>query len=231
MVHFDDSSSDKRRALLVPRSGVPALVQPRVPGRRHPDPDHAVDPPRGLSRGRLPPRAGRAGADAGRNGTPFRYGGANTAYFGLAITAAAHEHITLEQLDALTTDIAIVARAAGWSPEDVDIASSATTRGRSSTRATTRRSRTSGGSSAGRSTRPASTPTDPVIDLGQLREGVRTSCTTPRRRSGAGGPERRALAPPTPLVALSPRRGAAGRPRRRVAPLAPRPRCADPRRA
>jgi hypothetical protein len=53
-------------------------------------------------------------------GTTFRYGGANTGYFGLAITAGAHEHITLEQLDALTTDIAIIFRAAGWSPDDVD---------------------------------------------------------------------------------------------------------------
>jgi hypothetical protein len=105
---------------------------------------------------------------------PFKYGGANTAYIGLAITAAAHEHITLEQLDALTTDIAIVARLAGWSPEDMDSRivghdSRAIFNPRDNPKEPTLWGK------LGRKIDPTGFhPTDPVIDLGQLREGVRT---------------------------------------------------------
>jgi hypothetical protein len=171
MIHFDDSSSDKG-----------ALAWFR-------DPDFKLSYNRAYrddgTRIRITPsihdtawHAGvclvEAGLPVGTVGNGFRYGGANTGYFGLAITAGAHEHITLEQLDALTTDIAIIFRAAGWSPDDVDDRivghdSRAIFNPRDNPK------EPSLWGKLGRKIDPTGfNANDPVIDMGQLREGVRT---------------------------------------------------------
>lgn len=119
MVHFDDSSSDK---------GGLAWFR---------DPDFRLSYNRAYrddgTRIRITPSIHHAAYHGGvclrepglpvltLAGSGFKYGGANTGYFGFAFTADADDHITREQLDAMTTDIAIIFRLANWGPDDVDV--------------------------------------------------------------------------------------------------------------
>jgi hypothetical protein len=117
MIHYDDSSSD---------DGALAWFR---------DPAFRLSYNRAYrddgTRIRITPSIGDAAYHAGicrvelglpvhvLSGTSFRYGGANAGYFGLAVTAADGEHATLEQLDALARDVAVIFRACGWPADDV----------------------------------------------------------------------------------------------------------------
>jgi hypothetical protein len=186
MVHFDDSSSD-RGALSWFRDPEFRLSYNRAyrdDGTRiriTPSVHHAA-----YHAGVCLPEDGIPTQELG--GTTFRYGGANTGYFGLAITAAANEHITLEQLDALTTDIAIIFRAAGWSPDDVDDRIVGhDSRAIFNPRDNPKEPQLWG--KLGRKIDPTGfNVSDPVIDMGQLREGVRTYLLDPTSPIWAGWP-------------------------------------------
>jgi hypothetical protein len=172
MVHFDDSSSD-RGALSWFRDPAFRLSY----NRAYRDDGTRI---------RITPSIHHAAYHAGvcliergvptqaLNGTNFRYGGANTGYIGFAVTAAAHDRVTEPQLESLAIDIAVVFRAAGWSPEDVDYRIV----GHDSRAIFNPRDNPTEPSlwgQLGRKIDPTGfDPDNPVVDLGQLREGVRT---------------------------------------------------------
>jgi hypothetical protein len=170
MIHYDDSSSDKG-----------ALSWFRAPAfrlsynRAYRDDGTRI---------RITPSIHHAAYHAGvclpEAGLPvvllqqgFRYGSANVGYFGLAITSDGNDHITIEQLDALTTDCAMIFRAAGWRPDSADVRivghdSRAIFNPRDNP---TRRDLWG---KLGRKPDPTGVnPADPVVNLDQLREGVR----------------------------------------------------------
>lgn len=172
MVHFDDSSSD---------AGALAWFR---------DPAFRLSYNRAYrddgTRIRITPSIHHAAYHAGvcliepslrietLSGSGYRYGGANTGYFGLAITAAARDHITRPQLESLTEDTAIIFRAAGWSPEETERRivghdSRAIFNPRDNPDTPHRWGQ------LGRKIDPTGmNKSDPVIDLAELQEGVRT---------------------------------------------------------
>lgn len=186
MTHFDDSSSDKG-----------ALAWFR-------DPDFRLSYNRAYrddgTRIRITPSIHDAAYHAGvclqepglsantLGGTNFVYGGANAGYFGLAITAAAKDHVTLEQLDALATDIAIIFRAAGWAVESVDERIVGhDSRAIFNPRDNPKEPHLWG--KLGRKIDPTGfNANDPVLDLEQLREGVRTFLYDPTSPIWRGWP-------------------------------------------
>jgi hypothetical protein len=185
MVHFDDSSSDAGGVswfrdpsfkLSYNRAYEDDGTRVRITPSIHDQAYHAgickVEPQ--LPTGTLP--------------GGFKYGGANTGYFGLAFTADHNDHITREQLDAMTTDIAILFRLAAWSADDVDTRivghdSRAIFNPRDNP---TRRDLWG---KLGRKIDPTgSVPGDPVVNLDELRQQVRTYLEDPTAPIWAGWP-------------------------------------------
>lgn len=109
------------------------------------------------------------------NSDGFRYGGANAGYIGLAITADVDDEITREQLQSLTIDCAIIWRAAGWSLERLDTdLTGHDLKAIHNPRDDPHHPELWG--RLGRKIDPTGTRRDgrPVVDLAELRQGVRT---------------------------------------------------------
>lgn len=119
MVHYDDSASD-RGALAWFRDPAFKLSYNRA---------YRDDGTRIRITPSIHHAAWHAGVCTIESGLPlerlaghdFQYGGANTGYFGLSVTANGRDRVTPEQLDALMIDTAILCRACGWGPEDVEV--------------------------------------------------------------------------------------------------------------
>lgn len=172
MLHYDDSSSDGGALswfrdpdfkLSYNRAYLDDGRRVRITQSIHDKADHAgpclVEP--GVPTHTIP-------------GTRFRYGGANEAYFGLAATADGNDAITELQFDAMAADCAVIYRAAGWSVDALEVRivghdEKAIFNPRSNP------TRKALWGKLGRKSDPTGfDPANPVIDLGRLREGIRT---------------------------------------------------------
>lgn len=112
------------------------------------------------------------GLPVGTTAGGFKYGGANTGYFGLAVTCNTRDTVTDAQFDALTADIAMICRICAWGPADVERRvvghhEKAIFNPRDNP------SRPKSWGKIGRKIDPVGDPTRPVLDMNRTREAVR----------------------------------------------------------
>jgi hypothetical protein len=186
MFHYDDSSSDA--------AGVSWFRSPQFKlsyNRAYQDDGRRVRITRSMN-----DKADHAGVCRVKPGVPvhtlpgtsFRYGGANTAYWGLCAMADGNDTITMEQCNAMVEDAAILYRAAGWSLDELDTRIIGHDQEAIFNPRDNPTRRTLWGKIGRKSDPTGAFKQRPVVDLDRIREGIAAAINDPSSRVWARWP-------------------------------------------